>query len=131
MEPLVTHAISGPAPAGLWSVAPSRPVSRNPRTLLVAVATGGGENVDRNFEDAEAFLLYEKNGHHTCYIGRQPCPLATLDGDRMRRTRLLTHCDLVLCANISDTCKQTLSNLGIDCNLAYAGASVGDAVAAL
>lgn len=116
----------------LWSVtAWPQPVPRNPRTLLVAVATVGGERVDGNFEEAEAFLLYEKDGPHTCYIGRQPCPLTAAGESPLKRSWLLSECDLVLCSNISDNCRYTLSALGVECDLAYSGANVSEAVAAL
>jgi predicted Fe-Mo cluster-binding NifX family protein len=114
-----------------WSLAPHGPLSRDGRGVLIAVATAGGERVDRDFEDAEAFLLYEKTARRTSYIGRQPCRLSKTGADPMRRTSLLADCDLVLCASISDGCKQTLCALGIDCNLAYAGAAVSDAVSGL
>ena len=113
-----------------WSLAPNLPVRRDARSMLIAVATGDGARVDCNFEDAEAFLLYEQDGCRTCFIGCQPCPLAS-GASVTNRARLLADCDLVLCANVSDICKQSLLELGVDCNLAFAGAIINDAVAAL
>lgn len=113
-----------------WSLAPHLPVQRNARCLLVAVATADGARVDRAFEAAETFLLFEQDGERTCFIGRQPCPCATAE-DAGRRTRLLADCDMVLCAGISETCRQALAGLGIDCSLGFAGLAVGEAVTAL
>jgi predicted Fe-Mo cluster-binding NifX family protein len=87
--------------------------------------------VDQEFENTEAFLLYENDGRRTCFIGRQVCPRLADGGESLRRARLLADCDLVLCSNISDICRQKLSELGIYCNLAYAGATVSEAVSAL
>jgi len=112
------------APA--WILAPHLPVPHQPHRLLVAIASTDGARVDRDFEDAEAFLLYEKDGEQTCYIGRQPCPLA--GAGPLQRTRLLADCDLVLCSNISKTCRQALRELGIACSLAFAGAPVKESM---
>lgn len=113
-----------------WSLAPELPVQRNAGRLLVAVATTDGARVDRAFETAEAFLLYEQDSGRICYVGRQPCPLAAAD-DAGRRTRLLADCDLVLCAGISERCRLALAGLGIDCSLGFAGLAVSDAVTGL
>jgi len=123
------NAVQPSSPADLWSLAADRPVPRDGRCILVAVASAAGACIDRNFEDAEAFLLYEKCGRDICFIGRQPCPLA--GNDPLARTRLLADCDVVLCTSIGATCRQTLSSLSIGCSLAYAGAAVSDAVSAL
>ena len=96
-----------------WSLAPHLPVPRQAHRMLVAVASTDGARVDRDFEHAEAFLLYEKDGEKTCYIGRQPCPLASAGPEPGQRTRLLADCDLVICSNISESCRQALSGLGI------------------
>lgn len=122
---------SSPRSAPHWSLAPHRPAPRNARRLLIAVATNDGAHVDRDFENTEAFLLYEQAGTRTSYIGRQPCPLSSAEGDLETRTRLLADCDMVLCSNISPACKQTLSDLGIDCALARAGADISAAVSTL
>lgn len=130
---MTSSVLSDPAPRGSsdgWSLAPHRAPARHPERLLIAVASGG-ERVDRDFENADAFLLYERSGARTSYIGCQPCALAGAGGDAGRRSRLLADCDLVLCAGISDACRHTLSRLGVDCNLAYAGARITEAVAAL
>ena len=131
MTESVTHKAPYPGVADLWSLAGDWPLWRDRERVLIAVASTGGERVDRNFEDAETFLLYEKTACQTSFVGRQHCPLSAGGADPVRRTRLLADCDLVLCANISDSCRQTLSTLGVDCNLIYAGASVADAVAGL
>jgi predicted Fe-Mo cluster-binding NifX family protein len=131
MNSTVTQFTTGTAGAALWSLAPHTPVRHAARCMLIAVATADGARVDRNFEDAEAFLIYESDGDRTCFIGRQPCPLTAAAGESARRTELLSDCDLVLCSNISDSCRRTLSELGIGCNLAYAGAMISDAVSAL
>jgi len=115
----------------LWSIATGQAVPGSSQSLLVAVATVGGERVDGNFEEAEAFLLYEKGDRNTCYIGRQACPIASTGKDPSSRTRLLAECDLVLCSNISDKCRKTLSTLGVECDLTFTGSAVTDAVAAL
>jgi len=130
MNTLATARIPNPMSANLWSLAPHQPVHHDARRVLIAVATADGARVDCDFEDAAAFLLYEKHGLHTCFVGRQPCPVASAGSDPLRRSLLLADCDLVLCSTVTDTCKQTLSELGIDCNLAYAGAMAGDAVSA-
>ena len=118
-----------------WTLAPHRPAPRHAQRLLIAVATTDGAHVDRDFENTEAFLLYERAGQRTCYVGRQPCPLTasgTASGaDIEQRTHLLADCDMVLCSNISPACKQTLSDLGIDCNLAPVGADIDVAVSTL
>ena len=119
------------SPTDLWSLAPHQPAPRDEHRLLVAVASGGGACIDGSFEDTEAFLLFEKCGRQTCFIGRQPCALTAAGSDPARRARLLADCDLVLCTGISDTCRQNLSTLGIDCDLAYAGSAISDAVSAL
>jgi hypothetical protein len=125
----LAHEVPSSSPTDLWSIAPPQPALRDTQRLLVAVASGSGTCVDDSFEDAETFLLFEKFGHKTCFIGHQPCPLA--GSDQTRRTRLLADCDLVLCAGISETCKNNLSAMGIDCDLAYAGSTVNEAVLAL
>lgn len=125
----LVHEVHSSSPTDLWSLAPHRPALRDTRRLLVAVASGRGACIDDSFEDAETFLLFEKFGCQTCFVGHQPCPLA--GSDLTRRARLLADCDLVLCAGISESCKKNLSDLGIDCDLAYAGSTVNDAVLAL
>jgi hypothetical protein len=123
-----------PLSAGLqdrWSLAPDLPVHHDVRSRVIAVATGDGAHVDRNFEEAEAFMLYEQGACRTCFIGRQLCPITVGGEESARRTRLLADCDLVLCSSVSDACKQRLLELGIDCNLAFAGATITDAVSAL
>jgi hypothetical protein len=115
----------------LWSLAPPGPAPRDAQRLLIAVASGSGTCVDGSFEDAEAFLLFEKSARNTCFIGRQPCSRVTGGSDMNTRTRLLCDCDLVLCAGISETCMNTLSRLGIGFRQADAGSMVSDAVAAL
>lgn len=114
-----------------WSLTPDGPLQHDARRVLIAVATADGVRVDQNFENTEAFLLYENDGCRTCFVGRQVCPRLTDGSESLRRARLLADCDLVLCANISDICVQKLSELGIDCTLAYAGATVSEAVSAL
>lgn len=113
-----------------WSLAPHLPVQRHGGRLLVAIATADGAHVDRAFEHAESFLLYERDGERTCYVGCQPCPRAAADAAG-HRTRLLADCDLVLCAGISDICRQALAGLGIGCNIGFAGATVSAAVTEL
>ena len=123
-----------PLSAGLqdrWSLAPDLPVHHDARSRLIAIATGDGAHVDRNFEDAESFMLYEQDACRTCFIGRQLCPVASGGEASARRARLLADCDLVLCSSVSDSCKQRLLDLGIACNLAFAGAAITDAVSAL
>jgi len=130
MNSLATLRTTGPAFADRWSLAPNLPVRHDGRRVVIAVATADGAHVDRNFEDAEAFLLYEKDGCRTCFIGRQPCPLLSGPAGVMDRTRLLADCDLVLCSSVSDSCRQRLLDMGVDCNLAFAGAMITDAVSA-
>lgn len=122
---------SSPWSAPHWSLAPHRPAPRNAQRLLIAVATNDGAHVDRDFENTEAFLLYERAGQRTSYIGRQPCPLSAAGEDIEQRTRLLADCDMVVCSNISPACKQTLSDLGIDCALTCVGADISVTVSTL
>ena len=117
--------IHSSGPSDLWSLAPHRPAPRD--RFLVAVASGGGGS----FEEAEAFLLYEKHGNETAFIGRQPCPLTVDGNDPARRARLLADCDLVLCAGISETCRRKLTLLGIQCDVDYTSNAISDAVSAL
>jgi len=130
MNTLATAHMPNPVSADLWSLAPHQSVRHDARRVLIAVATADGARVDCDFEEAEAFLLYENHGCQTCFVGRQPCPLASDGGEPMGKVILLADCDLVLCSNVSDSCKQALSEMGIDCNLGYAGAMVSDAVSA-
>lgn len=123
----VQTAPSRRAPA--WILAPHLPVPHLPHRLLVAIASTDGARVDRDFEDADAFLLYETDAEKTCYIGRQPCPLA--GAAPLQRTRLLADCDLVLCSSISETCRQALHDLGIDCSLDFAGVPVPESMTVL
>lgn len=130
MEPAYKHPEAQPNVNDLWSLAAPGQLPRTPRTLLVAVATGG-DRVDGDFEHAESFLLYEKDECGTCYIGRQLCPLLGAERDQEKRTRLLADCDLVLCSSISETCRRKLSALGIGCSLDHAGEAIAEAVASL
>lgn len=128
-----TTSIAPPVRTGrptVWRLDPDGPVSRDLNCMLIAVASGGGENVDRNFEDAESFLLYEKTAHTTRYIGRQACPLPTPAPDAAKRAALLAGCDRVLCAGVSDNARRVLAGFGIRCDLACAGATIADAVCA-
>jgi hypothetical protein len=131
MNNLAALAAVGPAFADRWSLAPDLPVRHDDRRVVVAVATADGAHVDRDFEDAEAFLLYEKDGCRTGFIGRQPCPLRSGPGGAMNRARLLADCDLVLCSSVSDSSRRRLLEMGIDCSLAFAGAMITDVVSAL
>jgi hypothetical protein len=118
-------------PADLWSISRNEPARRDVSHLLVAVASTSGTRVEGNFEDAEAFLLFDKCGQDTCFVGRQPCSLTTAGEDPFERLRLLADCDVVLCTGISETCMNSLSTLGVTCNLADAGMAVSDLVATL
>jgi predicted Fe-Mo cluster-binding NifX family protein len=131
MTESVTYQVPNRGGTDLWSLTAGWPLPRDKQRMLIAVASSGGERVDGDFEDAEIFLLYEKTARQTAYVGRQSCPLTAAGADPARRTWLLADCDLVLCANITDSCRQTLSSLGVDCKLAYAGVTVADAVAGL
>lgn len=131
MQALQRHQLPPPFMQDLWSIATGQAVPWSSRSLVVAVATVGDECVGGDFEEAEAFLLYEKSDRHTGYIGRQPCTLAAAGNDPSVRARLLAECDLVLCANISDNCRKILSILGVECDLTHAGDTVNDAVAAV
>lgn len=124
------QAIEAKRASTRWSLAPHRPAPRDVSRLLVAVAAGDDGRVGGSFEEAGEFLLFEKCGRQTCLIGRQSCRLAGA-GDQARRARLLADCDLVVCAGISDTCRQSLSALGVACELALAGVRPDDAVSLL
>lgn len=127
----LAQAAQPSSPIDQWSLAPHQPAPRDDHRLLVAIASGSGACIDGSFEDTEAFLLFEKCGRQTCFIGRQPCALSAAGSDTALRARLLADCDLVLCADISDTSRQNLSTLGIDCDLAHAGSAINDAVSML
>lgn len=132
MNALAAHSQSAATDAiTRWSLAPHRPAPKDSRRLLVAIASSGAGCVDSSFEDAGEFLLYEKSGERTCFVGRQPCPLGFQRGDRSKRARLFADCDLVVCSGISEDCRQTLSAFGVSCELTFAGARIGDAVSAL
>jgi hypothetical protein len=131
MNASMVNALHASGPGDRWSLASHRFDPRDGRCFLVAVASSGGTRIDGKFEEAESFLLYEKSGCASRFIGRQPCSLSTDHGDPVERTRLLADCDLVVCAGISDSCRERLSELGVGCELAHAGASVDDAVLAL
>jgi predicted Fe-Mo cluster-binding NifX family protein len=112
----------------VWCLDPERPVRHDLGSLLIAVASDGGDSVDRDFEDADSFLLYEKTAHNTHYIGRQPCPLSTPAQGAVERAALLAGCDRVLCTGVSDNARRVLAGFGIQCDLACAGATIADAV---
>lgn len=124
------NSIDAADTATRWSLAPHVPAPKDARRLLVAIAATDDGRVGGSFEEAGAFLLFEKHGRDTCFIGRQSCPLVA-HNDRTRRTRLFADCDMVVCADISETCRQSLSALGVACALAVAGARVDEAVSTL
>lgn len=131
MNALAETSKAVPGSAALWSLAPHRPAPRDARRLLVAVAASADGLVSGSFEEADEFLLYEKHGDDTCFVGRQSCPFADRNVDQTRRARLFEDCDLVICSGISDICRQALSAFGVECELACTGAAIGDAVCAL
>ena len=131
MNASMLYALHAAGPEDRWCLASHQAAATEKRRFLVAVASVEGTRVDGTFENAESFLLYEESASNTSFVGRQPCLLSTGKADPMVRTRLIADCDLVLCAGISDACRDTLSTLGIVCEVAYAGAPVSDAMSAL
>jgi len=117
---------SGAQYAGIrWGLAQDTPPRRRRGPRVVAVASSCGERVDRSFEDAGEFYLYETSPSATTFIGRQPCACAQPGAV----ARLLRDCDLVLCAGIGAQCRQLLDGLGVCCRLEYAGQQTGQALA--
>ena len=94
----------------------------------MAVASSRGERVDRAFEEAGDFYLYEISPAATTFIGRQACPLSLPDANPAETVRLLRDCDLVLCAAIGAQCRRLLDGLGVLCCLEYAGEQLEQAV---
>ncbi|MDY6942225.1 MAG: NifB/NifX family molybdenum-iron cluster-binding protein [Pseudomonadota bacterium] len=115
----------------LWAVSMDRPLPADSCRVLIAVASTDGARVNADFDQAEQFLLYEKVGEMMHYIGAQPCPRRAGAGARRHRTRLLSDCDVVICAQISDTSRRSLSRLGVMCDLSFVDAAIERAVSAL
>lgn len=113
MNALAATTLPGTDSGARWSLAPHRPAPRAQDRQLVAVAARGRDV--GSFEEAEAFLLYEKCNGETCFVGRQPCPFA--GADPALRARLLADCDLVVCSAIGDDWRRMLSQLGVGCEL--------------
>ena len=108
------HPLSASLTATRWAVADARPAAGS-RRLLVALARDRSGKRETQFEAAECFLLYEKDGNKSCYIGRQPCVFSGTQRDRQRTLDLLKDCDVVMCADISTPCRRSLASMGVEC----------------
>jgi hypothetical protein len=111
-----------------WGLVQDAPLSPQPGTRLVAVASSSGTQVDLAFEETAGFYLYDISPETTRFIGRQACPRPGTGATAADTVRLLRDCDVVLCTGIGAYCRQLLDGLGVACCVEQGGRCLEQAV---
>jgi nitrogen fixation protein NifB len=112
---------------------------REPRPVLMAVATVGGGLINQHFGHAREFLVYEASATDVRFIGHrrveQYCSgndtCADVETALDKTLQALTGCEVVLCSKIGYEPWGMLEAAGIQPNGEHAMAPIEDAVAAL
>ncbi len=112
---------------------------QEPRPVLMAVASNGGEIINQHFGHAQEFLVYEATQQDVRFIGHRKIDLYCSGNDTCGDTadRLgiiidaLTGCEVVLCSRIGYEPWETLEKAGIQPNGEHAMEQIEDAVAAV
>ncbi len=130
------QASAGQAMVALSSI---KMPSREPRPVLMAVATSGGGVINQHFGHAREFLIYEASINDVRFIGHRKVDLYCSGGDTcgdaetalQKTIRVLDGCEAVLCAKIGYEPWGQLEAAGIQPNGEYAMEPIEEAVAAL
>ncbi len=114
-------------------------VRKQPRPVLMAVATTGGGVINQHFGHAREFLIYEASPTDVRFIGHRKVELYCAGGDTCgdgesvlaRIIRTLDGCEAVLCSKIGYEPWEQLEASGIQPNGEHAMEPIEDAVAAV
>ncbi|NCC40858.1 MAG: nitrogenase cofactor biosynthesis protein NifB [Gammaproteobacteria bacterium] len=113
--------------------------TREPRPVLMAVATAGGGLINQHFGHAREFLIYEATAQDVRFIGHRKVDLYCSGGDTCgdaetalsKTIRSLSGCEAVLCAKIGYEPWGLLEEAGIVPNGEHAMEPIEEAVAAV
>ena len=121
------------------SIASLKRPRREPRPVLMAVATTGGGLINQHFGHAREFLIYEATSHDVRFIGHRKVDLYCSGGDTcgdaetalQKTIRTLSGCEAVLCSRIGYEPWGMLEEAGIMPNGEHAMEPIEEAVAAV
>ena len=121
------------------SLASLKRPTREPRPVLMAVATVGGGLINQHFGHAREFLIYEATAQDVRFIGHRKVDLYCSGGDTCgdaetalsKTIRSLSGCEAVLCAKIGYEPWGLLEEAGIVPNGEHAMEPIEEAVAAV
>jgi nitrogen fixation protein NifB len=116
-----------------------KPLKRQPRPVLMAVASSGGGVINQHFGHAKEFLIYEASVTDVRFIGVRKTDLYCTGGDScgdaettlQRTIKTLQGCEAVLCARIGFEPWGQLECAGIQPNGEHAMEPIEQAVAAV
>ncbi len=112
---------------------------REPRPVLMAVATSGGGVINQHFGHAKEFLIYEASANDVRFIGHRKVDLYCSGGDScgdaetalQRIIRILEGCEAVLCSKVGYEPWEQLEQAGIQPNGEHAMEPIEEAIAAV
>jgi nitrogen fixation protein NifB len=112
---------------------------KEPRPVLMAVATSGGGVINQHFGHATEFLIYEASHQDVRFIGHRKVDVYCSGGDTcgdaetalQNNIRTLAGCEAVLCSKIGYEPWGMLEEAGIQPNGEHAMEPIEDAVAAV
>lgn len=121
------------------SVASIKTLKKQPRPVLMAVATAGGGVINQHFGHAQEFLIYEASPTDVRFIGHRKVDLYCSGGDTCgdaettleKIIRTLDGCEAVLCSKIGYEPWEQLEQAGIQPNGEHAMEAIEEAVAAV
>ncbi|MES9844809.1 MAG: nitrogenase cofactor biosynthesis protein NifB, partial [Candidatus Sedimenticola sp. 6PFRAG5] len=116
-----------------------KPIQKESRPVLMAVATSGGGVINQHFGHAREFLVYEASMTDVRFIGHRKVDLYCSGGDTcgdaettlQKIIRTLDGCEAVLCSKIGYEPWEQLEEAGIQPNGEHAMEPIEEAVAAL
>jgi nitrogen fixation protein NifB len=121
------------------SIASLKRRKKEPRPVLIAVATTGGGVINQHFGHAREFLIYEASSQDVRFIGHRKVDLYCSGGDTcgdaetalQKTIRTLAGCEAVLCSKIGFEPWGMLEEAGIVPNGEHAMEPIESAVAAV